>query len=274
MSVVLGAQAVLAEVNIAVTIIWGFSFTRHRLLWDDTCQNVLLSGHDTVGQRVACRPSQQPVFRPCIVPRLQLNNLIPEFKTLLFFIFAGVPKSRRGEIWQFLALQYRLRHRLPNKQQPPDISYKELLKQLTAQQHAILVDLGMSAPLIIVQKWTVGPFVEFFGGILFGFLVLSLLLLIVCFVLVLLKKMCWIMQSCWHCPFLRASWLFIWLKIPYMSNTEWSFHPQTCLPKRVLYLNHYKGHVIGYYQFLYFEQLTFVWDRHLFSSVNTGFKIA
>ncbi|EPY72816.1 TBC1 domain family member 4 [Camelus ferus] len=56
----------------------------------------------------------------------------------------GVPKSRRGEIWQFLALQYRLRHRLPNKQQPPDVSYKELLKQLTAQQHAILVDLGMS----------------------------------------------------------------------------------------------------------------------------------
>ncbi|XP_006832134.1 PREDICTED: TBC1 domain family member 4-like [Chrysochloris asiatica] len=58
----------------------------------------------------------------------------------------GVPKSRRGEIWQFLALQYRLRHRLPSKQQPPDTSYKELLKQLTAQQHAILVDLGRTFP--------------------------------------------------------------------------------------------------------------------------------
>ncbi|KAM5288467.1 TBC1 domain family member 4 isoform 2-T2 [Ctenodactylus gundi] len=58
----------------------------------------------------------------------------------------GVPKSRRGEIWQFLALQYRLRHRLPNKHQPPDVSYKELLKQLTAQQHAILVDLGRTFP--------------------------------------------------------------------------------------------------------------------------------
>ncbi|XP_027625544.1 TBC1 domain family member 4, partial [Tupaia chinensis] len=58
----------------------------------------------------------------------------------------GVPKSRRGEIWQFLALQHRLRHRLPNKQQPPDMSYKELLKQLTAQQHAILVDLGRTFP--------------------------------------------------------------------------------------------------------------------------------
>uniref|UniRef100_A0A8C8RKD5 TBC1 domain family member 4 n=1 Tax=Pelusios castaneus TaxID=367368 RepID=A0A8C8RKD5_9SAUR len=58
----------------------------------------------------------------------------------------GVPKSRRGEIWQFLAVQHRVRHRLPSKQQPPDISYKELLKQLTAQQHAILVDLGRTFP--------------------------------------------------------------------------------------------------------------------------------
>ncbi|XP_039221819.1 TBC1 domain family member 4 isoform X4 [Crotalus tigris] len=58
----------------------------------------------------------------------------------------GVPKSRRGEIWQFLAVQHRVRHRLPNKQQPPDISYQDLLKQLTAQQHAILVDLGRTFP--------------------------------------------------------------------------------------------------------------------------------
>uniref|UniRef100_H3AHC3 TBC1 domain family member 4 n=1 Tax=Latimeria chalumnae TaxID=7897 RepID=H3AHC3_LATCH len=58
----------------------------------------------------------------------------------------GVPRSRRGEIWQFLALQYRLRHRLPNKQQPLDISYQDLLKQLTTQQHAILVDLGRTFP--------------------------------------------------------------------------------------------------------------------------------
>nr|XP_056717866.1 TBC1 domain family member 4 [Euleptes europaea] len=58
----------------------------------------------------------------------------------------GVPKGRRGEIWQFLAVQHRVRHRLSNKQQPPDISYKELLKQLTTQQHAILVDLGRTFP--------------------------------------------------------------------------------------------------------------------------------
>lgn len=58
----------------------------------------------------------------------------------------GVSKCRRGEIWQFLAEQYRLRHRLAEKQQPGDISYKELLKQLTTQQHAILVDLGRTFP--------------------------------------------------------------------------------------------------------------------------------
>lgn len=76
---------------------------------------------------------------------------------LLFFDGpAGVPKSRRGEIWQFLAVQHRVRHRLPNKQQPPDISYKELLKQLTAQQHAILVDLGKS----VLSDWFCGSLSE------------------------------------------------------------------------------------------------------------------
>ncbi|KAM8976428.1 TBC1 domain family member 4 isoform 2-T2 [Pelodytes ibericus] len=58
----------------------------------------------------------------------------------------GVPKGKRGEVWQFLSVQYRLRHRLSNKQQPSDVSYSELLKQLTAQQHAILVDLGRTFP--------------------------------------------------------------------------------------------------------------------------------
>ncbi|XP_075055922.1 TBC1 domain family member 4 isoform X2 [Mixophyes fleayi] len=58
----------------------------------------------------------------------------------------GVPKCKRGEIWQFLSVQYRLRHRLPSKQLPSDITYSDLLKQLTAQQHAILVDLGRTFP--------------------------------------------------------------------------------------------------------------------------------
>lgn len=58
------------------------------------------------------------------------------------FVCKGVPKSRRGEVWLLLSQQYRLRHRLPQRQQPPDTPYHDLLKQLTTQQHAILVDLG------------------------------------------------------------------------------------------------------------------------------------
>ncbi|XP_076992703.1 TBC1 domain family member 1 isoform X2 [Tamandua tetradactyla] len=58
----------------------------------------------------------------------------------------GVPRHHRGEIWKFLAEQYQLRHQFPSKQQPKDTPYKELLKQLTSQQHAILIDLGRTFP--------------------------------------------------------------------------------------------------------------------------------
>ncbi|XP_051472330.1 TBC1 domain family member 1 isoform X5 [Apus apus] len=58
----------------------------------------------------------------------------------------GVPRHHRGEIWKFLAEQYHLKHQFPSKQQPKDIPYKELLKQLTSQQHAILIDLGRTFP--------------------------------------------------------------------------------------------------------------------------------
>ncbi|KAM5192927.1 TBC1 domain family member 1 [Mantella aurantiaca] len=58
----------------------------------------------------------------------------------------GVPRYHRGEIWKFLAEQYQLRHQVPNKSQLKDTPYKELLKQLTTQQHAILIDLGRTFP--------------------------------------------------------------------------------------------------------------------------------
>ncbi|XP_038158380.1 TBC1 domain family member 4 isoform X5 [Cyprinodon tularosa] len=61
-------------------------------------------------------------------------------------ICQGVPKSRRGEVWFLLSHQHRLQHRLPHRQQAPDTPYYDLLKQLTAQQHAILVDLGRTFP--------------------------------------------------------------------------------------------------------------------------------
>ncbi|XP_061081628.1 TBC1 domain family member 4 isoform X2 [Conger conger] len=61
-------------------------------------------------------------------------------------LYQGVPKSRRGEVWQLVSQQHRQRQRLPCRQAPPDTPYQDLLKQLTAQQHAILVDLGRTFP--------------------------------------------------------------------------------------------------------------------------------
>ncbi|XP_040191072.1 TBC1 domain family member 1 isoform X2 [Rana temporaria] len=58
----------------------------------------------------------------------------------------GVPRPHRGEIWMFLTEQHQLRHQVPNKSHLKDIPYKELLKQLTTQQHAILIDLGRTFP--------------------------------------------------------------------------------------------------------------------------------
>nr|XP_042141950.1 TBC1 domain family member 1 isoform X4 [Peromyscus maniculatus bairdii] len=58
----------------------------------------------------------------------------------------GVPRHHRGEVWKFLAEQFLLKHPFPSKQQPKDVPYKELLKKLTSQQHAILIDLGRTFP--------------------------------------------------------------------------------------------------------------------------------
>lgn len=59
-------------------------------------------------------------------------------------MFAGVPRSKRGDVWHFLAEQYCLKvapidtSRFPNYHVP----YENLLRQLTSNQHAILIDLG------------------------------------------------------------------------------------------------------------------------------------
>ncbi|XP_028830968.1 TBC1 domain family member 1 isoform X3 [Denticeps clupeoides] len=58
----------------------------------------------------------------------------------------GVPRQHRGEIWKFLSEQYLLRQQVPSRAPCIDTPYKELLKQLTSQQHAILIDLGRTFP--------------------------------------------------------------------------------------------------------------------------------
>ncbi|XP_070693811.1 TBC1 domain family member 4 isoform X3 [Pempheris klunzingeri] len=75
------------------------------------------------------------------------RTTVPQDKEEIYrALCQGVPKSRRGEVWLLLSHQHRLRHRLPQRQQAPDTPYHDLLKQLTAQQHSILVDLGRTFP--------------------------------------------------------------------------------------------------------------------------------
>ncbi|XP_035506842.1 TBC1 domain family member 4 isoform X2 [Scophthalmus maximus] len=75
------------------------------------------------------------------------RTTVPQDKEEMYrALCQGVPKSRRGEVWLLLSHQHRLRHRLPQRHHAPDTAYHDLLKQLTAQQHAILVDLGRTFP--------------------------------------------------------------------------------------------------------------------------------
>jgi hypothetical protein len=59
-------------------------------------------------------------------------------------VLLGIPRSKRGEVWLYLAERH-------CAQTPPfdcsnfpnyNAHYEDLLKQLTSQQHAILIDLG------------------------------------------------------------------------------------------------------------------------------------
>ncbi|KAG7209512.1 hypothetical protein KM043_015597 [Ampulex compressa] len=78
---------------------------------------------------------------------------------LLHAIKQGVPKGKRGEVWQFLAEQFCLKqppidtHDFPNYNTP----YELLLKQLTSQQHAILIDLGRTFPNHPYYSSALGP---------------------------------------------------------------------------------------------------------------------
>ncbi|XP_044047108.1 TBC1 domain family member 1 isoform X8 [Siniperca chuatsi] len=67
-------------------------------------------------------------------------------ETIHAAVAQGVPRQHRGEIWKFLSEQYLLRQTVPSRPPTNCTPYKELLKQLTSQQHAILIDLGRTFP--------------------------------------------------------------------------------------------------------------------------------
>nr|XP_054607526.1 TBC1 domain family member 1 isoform X1 [Nothobranchius furzeri]XP_054607527.1 TBC1 domain family member 1 isoform X1 [Nothobranchius furzeri] len=69
-----------------------------------------------------------------------------DLDTIHAAVTQGVPRQHRGEIWKFLSEQYLLRQTVPSRPPSNSSPYKELLKQLTSQQHAILIDLGRTFP--------------------------------------------------------------------------------------------------------------------------------
>lgn len=80
-------------------------------------------------------------------------------KMLLQAIRQGVPRSKRGDVWHFLAEQYCLKvapidtSKFPNYHVP----YENLLRQLTSHQHAILIDLGRTFPNHTYFSSPLGP---------------------------------------------------------------------------------------------------------------------
>lgn len=70
----------------------------------------------------------------------------------------GVPKSLRGEVWQLLMFQYLARNPNLEPQFPGYTTpYEEMIKELTSQHHAILIDLGRTFPAHPYFMQTLGP---------------------------------------------------------------------------------------------------------------------
>lgn len=66
----------------------------------------------------------------------------------MLLLVLGIPRGKRGEVWQFLADQYCMKVAPIDISDFPNynVSYEKLLKQLTSHQHAILIDLGRTFP--------------------------------------------------------------------------------------------------------------------------------
>ncbi|KAI5734410.1 hypothetical protein M8J77_006140 [Diaphorina citri] len=77
---------------------------------------------------------------------------------LMQAIRQGVPRSKRGEVWLFLAQQYCKQNPMDTSKFPNyNVSYEQLLKQLTSHQHAILLDLGRTFPSHPYYSSPLGP---------------------------------------------------------------------------------------------------------------------
>lgn len=70
----------------------------------------------------------------------------------------GVPKSRRGAIWQLLVEQNQLKSPMMSTGSGlDDVAYDDLMRRLTTHQHAILIDLGRTFPKHPYFRTQLGP---------------------------------------------------------------------------------------------------------------------
>ena len=77
------------------------------------------------------------------------NNEKIDRQYLLELVRGGVPRARRGEVWQFLIKQNQFRKPdTSDKQCWKETPYRTLLKRNSGHQHAILIDLGKNLVLI------------------------------------------------------------------------------------------------------------------------------
>lgn len=82
-----------------------------------------------------------------------------DYKILEETVQLGIPHQKKGDIWLFLADQYKLRNPSSiskNEDINLDLKYDDLLKQLTPHQHAILIDLGRTFPSHSYYRQTLG----------------------------------------------------------------------------------------------------------------------
>ncbi|XP_069685530.1 TBC1 domain family member 1 isoform X2 [Periplaneta americana] len=150
-----------------------------RALWKKAInQQLLLIRMDKENARLRARQEEATVKRikleydeigSCVREVMEVWDLLVskesrvstqcDSKMLLQAIRQGVPRSKRGDVWHFLAEQFCLKvapidtTNFPNYHVP----YENLLRQLTSHQHAILIDLGRTFPNHTYFSSPLGP---------------------------------------------------------------------------------------------------------------------
>ncbi|KAJ9593467.1 hypothetical protein L9F63_014996, partial [Diploptera punctata] len=142
-----------------------------RALWKKAIyQQVLLIRMEKENARLRARQEEATVKRikleydeigSCMKEVTEVWDLLvsKESRKCLFEMLTGVPRSKRGDVWHFLAEQYCLKlgpidsSKFPNYNVP----YENLLRQLTSHQHAILIDLGRTFPNHTYFSSPLGP---------------------------------------------------------------------------------------------------------------------